>query len=111
MGITAGSFKQSAEFFEAQAEKASHPRTKERLAEQARFYRDLAAITPNRPKGYKLQLGAFANRWLNRAEECRAMAEWFKEPVCRTQLFVLAETYDRFADEEEKNTAPSAELM
>ena len=42
MGITVGSFKQSAEFFEARAEKASHSLIKERLAEQARFYRDLA---------------------------------------------------------------------
>ena len=90
MGVTAGSFKQSAEFFEAQAEKASHPRTKERLAEQARFYRDLAAITPNRPKGYKLQLGAFANRWLNRAEECRAMAEWFKETCLPDPIVCLS---------------------
>ena len=104
MGITVGGFKQSAEFFEARAEKASHPLTKERLAEQARFYHDLAAITPNRPKGYKLQLGTFANRWLNRAEECRAMAEGFKDdPICRTQLFALAETYERLADKEEKN--------
>ena len=107
MGITVGNFKQSAEFFEAQAEKATHSLTKERLAERARFYRDLAAITPNFPKGYKLQLGTFANRWRNRAEECRAMAEWFKDdPICRTQLFALAETYERLADEQEKNPTP-----
>jgi hypothetical protein len=105
MGITVGGFKQSAEFFQARAEKASHPLTKERLAEQARFYRDLAAITPNFPKGYKLQLRTFANRWRNRAEECRAMAEWFKDPICRTQLLALAETYERLADEDEKNRA------
>ena len=39
------------------------------------------------------------------------MAEWFKDPICRTQLFALAETYERLADEEEENPhAPTDNL-
>jgi hypothetical protein len=99
MAEPVGGFKAFAELFETLADNAIDPLTKERTAEQARFYRDLAAITFNFPNGYKTQFEPRANPWRNRAEECRAMAEWFKEPVCRTQLFVLAETYDRFAKE------------
>ena len=105
MAEPVGGFEASAEFFETLADKARDSLTKERMQEQARFYRDLAAITSNFPDGYKIQFEPHANRWRHRAEQCRTLAEWFKEPVCQTQLFALAETYDRLADEEEKNPA------
>jgi hypothetical protein len=94
-----GGFKESAEFFAVRAAKARDPETKQRHAENAEFYTKLAAIAPTCPKGYIIPSALNGNRWRNRAELCRTMAESFRDPTCRHQLFALAQTYDGLAQQ------------
>jgi hypothetical protein len=91
-----GGFKETAEFFEARARKTPDDERKSRAAETATFYRSLAAVTPTFPAGYK-EPARNGNRWRNRAEECRTIAEGFHDPGCRRQMTDLAGTYDRMA--------------
>jgi hypothetical protein len=91
-------FANTAAFFAHRAQKAREPDEKQRLLEIARFYYQLAGITPDFPEAYKPSgLNGHAARWLARAEECRAIADHLKDPKCREQLAQLADTYARMA--------------
>ena len=95
-------FASTAVYFERLAQKESRdPDRRQRLLEVARFYRSLAGIIPTMPTGYKAsEVGlpaTRAERWHARAEECRALADCFRDPTCRGQLRSLAQNYDRMA--------------
>ena len=98
-GFDATGFVNSAAYFERRAEKAREQAERGRLAEVAEHYRSLAQIVPGLPKGYKANgmppLTTRVTRWQARAEECRVLAEHFREPECRRQLLDLAETYEQ----------------
>jgi hypothetical protein len=97
---TAG-FSNSAKYFEQRALRARDENERQRLLEVAEFYRSLARVVPALPRGFELNGAGPPNsriqRWEARAEECRVLAEHFKDPQCRQQLVRLAETYDELA--------------
>ena len=94
-------FATSAGYFEQRALRARDDNERQRLLEVAEFYRSLAGIAPALPPGFKLNGEGPSNsrlqRWEARAEECRVLAEHFKDPHCRQQLVKLAESYDLLA--------------
>lgn len=100
-GPSGPGFASSAGYFEQRASRARDDNERQRLLEVAEFYRSLARITPGFPHGFKLNGAGSINsrlqRWQARAEECRALAEQFKDPHCRQQLIRLAESYDGMA--------------
>ena len=94
-----GGFKETAEYFEARAHRTRDESDKTRLSETARFYRYLAAITPDLPTHYQMPKGVSrSNRYHNRAEECRTIAALLVNPDCKRQLFDLAATYEHLAE-------------
>src|SRR5262245_2960512 len=99
ISMSSPGFENSAAYFERRAEKARETAEQGRLAEVAKHYRSLAQIVPRLPKGYKPNgmppLTSRVTRWQARAEECRVLAEHFREPACRRQLLDLAQTYER----------------
>jgi len=99
--ISGPGFASSAGYFEQRALRARDESERQRLLEVAEFYRSLARIAPALPSGFKLNGYGPANarlqRWQARAEECRVLADHFKDPHCREQLVRLAETYDELA--------------
>jgi hypothetical protein len=105
--MSAPGFASSAGYFEQRALRARDDNERQRLLEVADFYRSLARITPALPHGFRLNGSAPANtrfqRWEARAEECRVLAEHFKDPQCRQQLVRLAETYDKLAGQRRDN--------
>ena len=102
--MTNPGFANSAGYFEQRALRARDENERQRLLEVAEFYRSLANIAPALPQGFKLNGNGQANsrlhKWEARAEECRVLAEHFKDPHCRQQLAKLAESYDMLALEQ-----------
>lgn len=91
-------FAETAAYFDARAKKA-RAEDRQRFLEAARFYRGLARITPTFPPGYKTPVpkqngSRHADRWHDRAEECRAIAAHMNDQNCRATLERLADTYD-----------------
>jgi hypothetical protein len=99
--ISTPGFASSAGYFEQRALRARDDNERQRLLEVAEFYRSLARIAPSLPHGFKpngtMPANARLQRWEARAEECRVLAEHFKDPECRQRLVRLAETYDKLA--------------
>jgi hypothetical protein len=95
-----GGFKESAEFFELRAAKAKDDETKTRHRENAEFYRQLAAIVQMSPNGYFIPAAKSPNRWINRAEICRTLAQAFNDVACRRKLMDLAAIYEKRAAQE-----------
>lgn len=89
-------FQSTALFFETRAKKARNLETESRLAETAAFYRSLAAIVPSFPSTYK-QPPRNVNRWTDRADVCRALAECVQDTERQRRLASLADDYDRMA--------------
>jgi len=91
-------FAATASYFEDRARRARDPESQARFSEVARFYRTLAGIAPGLPPGFASNKAhSRADRWQQRAEECRAMAEHFTDPTPREQMRRLADTYDSMA--------------
>jgi hypothetical protein len=91
-------FATTACFFEDRAKKAHDPDQKRHLLEVADFYRQLAGIAPGFPDGFSPKgRNGHATRWAAWAEECRTMADHFRDKGCREQLRHLAMTYDQMA--------------
>jgi hypothetical protein len=105
--VSTPGFASSAGYFEQRAVRARDEIERQRLLEVADFYRSLARIAPALPHGFKLNGSMPVNtrqqRWEARAEECRVLAEHFKDPHCRQQLAKLAETYDKLAGNRRDN--------
>ncbi|MBX9827631.1 MAG: hypothetical protein K2Y27_21875 [Xanthobacteraceae bacterium] len=90
-------FKDTADFFAKHARKERDPTRRAEHIRTEAFYRSLAKITPTFPPKYSApQLTA--NRYLDRAEECRTMAECFSDPTCRRQMMEVAMTYEKMAE-------------
>lgn len=92
----AGGFKDTAEYFQVRGQRSRDYDQRRHFLDEARFYRALANIVPGLPAMYKSP-SLTCNRWRDRAEECRTMAEAFRDPDCRRRLFDLADQYDRMA--------------
>lgn len=90
-------FKDTADFFESRAANGICTAERKRiLLEEAGFYRSLAAIVPRLPPDYKAPR-ANGNRWLDRAEVCRAIAEGVKDGECQSRLLTLADAFERMS--------------
>jgi hypothetical protein len=88
-------FSVTAAYFERRAAKAKFEDRRRELAETAKFYRQLANITPTFPVGYtRPALGYGADRLDQWAKECRAMADLLPDPECKDRMLRLAHTYD-----------------
>ena len=93
-----GGFKETARYFENRARRARNEADQEHHLNAARFYRDLASITPALPPGYvPPKVVNRADRYRNRAEECRTIAAALIDAHCKRQLADLAVTYDKLA--------------
>ena len=92
----AGDFKDTAEYFETRGKKSRDWNRGQRFFDEARFYRQLADIVPTFSAGYKAPRST-DDRYRDRAEECRTMAEGFRDPECKRRLIDLADQYDRMA--------------
>ncbi len=93
-------FADTAAYFEAKARRTRVPETRDRFLDSAKFYRQLGDITPSLPPGYKAPMASGtgrAGRLLNRADECRAIAESMRDANARGALIRLAETYEALA--------------
>jgi hypothetical protein len=81
-------FDSDAAFFDIVANQSKNPIDRRALKEVAKTYRSLSeSVSP----------GPILSRqahWAHRAEECRTLADQFRNPACRAQLRRLAETYD-----------------
>jgi len=89
----AGGFKDTAEYFRTRGQKSRDYDQRQRFLDQARFYRQLADIVPTFPVGYK-EPRFTGDHFRNRAEECRAIADSFRDPECKRRLLDLANQYD-----------------
>ena len=95
---TGGGFKEAALYFETRARRARNEADNEHHLNAARFYRELAAITPALPPRYMPPKDVNrAHRYRHRAEECRSIAAALVDPNCKRQLADLAVTYDNLA--------------
>jgi acyl carrier protein phosphodiesterase len=91
-------FAATASYFEGRAKRERDPDVRKMLAEVAGFYRNLAGVVPGFPPGFDGRRQYLkADRWLERAEECRAIAEHLTDQDCREQMKRLADSYDRLA--------------
>lgn len=94
--MTGPGFKETADLFARCARKERDPvRRAEHIKSEA-FYRSLARVTPSFPPGYKWP-ALNGDRYLDRAEMCRAIAESLCDPDCRRQMIGIAETYESIA--------------
>lgn len=93
----AGGFKDTARYLRGLSRKErSDEERKHRLLDEADFRDKLAKIIPGFPAGYKLP-HATCDRLRFRAEECRTMADAFRDPECKRRLINLADQYERMA--------------
>jgi hypothetical protein len=92
-------FASTASYFESRANSERDPDRQRLFEEIAGFYRKLAGIAPDFPQGYRPNAKdrSRANRWQERAEECRAMADRYGDPKCREQMEQLAKDYAQMA--------------
>ena len=49
-----------------------------------------------------------ARAWRARAEECRAIADTFENPETRAKMYLVAEDYERMAENAERRAEESA---
>jgi hypothetical protein len=96
-------FRATAEYLESRARRTRREAEQARLMKAAQFYRELGAITPGLPVGFKTTRDlSRTNRYRDRAEECRTIADLLVDPDCKQQLANLAVTYDNLAASCEK---------
>src|SRR5262249_16601453 len=91
-----GGFASTAEYFLGRAKAARDEEARHTFSDVAAFYTTLAGIAPGFPPGF--HGGRFVSngtRYQKRAEECRAMAEHFKDANTRRMMTDLAATYDQ----------------
>ena len=89
-------FKETAAYFDKRAKRTRNLERSLEFSETADFYNGLAAIVPSFPPRYKIP-AMNGNKWSDRAEECRAMAEALNDEDCRRRLTDLAQHYERMA--------------
>src|SRR5579864_8132946 len=82
-------FSDAADYFAQRGRTERDPDARERFIETEAFYRSLAAITPGFPANFKPG-PRNGNRFANRAEECRTMADCFSDLECRRRLNDIA---------------------
>jgi hypothetical protein len=103
-------FADTASYFERRAGRERNQVERARLSETAEFYRSLERVVPAAPAGFRLNGNGPSNRrvhrWEARAEECRVLAEQFRDPGCRDQLRRLAEDYDKLARQHRGDQRP-----
>src|SRR5262245_59742430 len=91
-------FAATASDFEERANRARDEEAKAHVIEIGVYYRKLAGSAPDFPPGFDgSKSRSRTDRWRERAEACRAMAEHFKDCTCRDQMNRLADTYDKMA--------------
>lgn len=81
-------FESDATFFEIVAGQSRNSSDRRELLEVAKTYRALSKGATKQP------FKARRDHWAARAEECRTLAEQFRNPVCQAQLQRLADTYE-----------------
>jgi len=81
-------FDSDAVFFDIVASQSKDLVDRRALKEVAKAYRSLSKSALPQP------ILTRREHWAHRAEECRTLADQFRNPACRTQLRRLAETYD-----------------
>ena len=89
------SFAKTAAHFADRAKKTTNEDEQKRYLDAARYYKALADIIPDFPRGYVPSKISHAGRWQACAEECRTIADCLHDPVRRERLLQLAETYDK----------------
>lgn len=85
-------FESDAAFFDVVAAQARDAVDREELRQVASTYRSLAQL--NRSPAAQSR----RDHWRKRAEECRTLAEQFRNRTCRAQLTRLADTYELMAE-------------
>src|SRR5262245_13828009 len=88
-------FGSDAAYFDLVARQSKDPADQDQLRKVADIYRGLARNgVPGRSPPFTKSR---ADLWRDRAEECRALSDQFKNQACREQLKRLAEAYERMA--------------
>ena len=95
-------YESDAAFFDLIAQ-AANSKDRKQLRQVAAAYRALA----KKSNGHA---GSRRDHWDHRAATCRALAERFPYPACRSQLLRLAETYDLLAGSCDETFEPPAKL-
>ena len=95
-------YESDAAFFDLVAQSAG-PDDRKHLRKVAATYRALAKKSDG-------HVGSRRDHWDHRAATCRALAEQFEYPACRSQLLRLAETYDLLAGSCDETFEPPAKL-
>ena len=91
-------FADKALHFKKCASKARDEGARQQFGDAAEFYRELAAIAPDFPPRFPGGKIWHGSRWEKRAEECRTMAEYFKDPTTKAMMNRLADTYEKMAN-------------
>ena len=99
LGGGAMPFANTAAYFEHKAKRAYTRAQRQHYAEAARFYRDLANITPSFPPGYQgAKLPEMGEQMDPRAALCLAMADLMRDEECKHRMLQLARTYAEFSE-------------
>ena len=92
-------FANTAAYFEHKAKRAYTDAQRQHYAEAARFYRDLANITPSFPPGYQgAKLPEMGEQMDHRAALCLAMADVMRDEECKHRMLRLARTYAELSE-------------
>ena len=86
--MTDRGFESDATYFEIVASQSKDSTDRRHLREVAKTYRSLSK------NGKAPLLLSRREHWAHRAEECRTLADQFRNETCRTQLQRLADTYE-----------------
>src|SRR5262245_11397135 len=87
-------FEGDAAFFDIMSKSATDKTDRIELTKVVNTYRKLAKNSP-----FPTKERTRADGWRMRAEECRTLAEQFKNPQCQAQLQRLAAAYEKMASE------------
>ena len=92
-------FANTAAYFEDKVKRACTHAQRQHYAEAARFYRDLANITPSFPPGYQgAKLPEVGEQMDRRAALCLAMAILMRDEECKHRMLRLARTYAELSE-------------